>query len=98
MELGKSGKQMGVAHPRVVRKTDPVPLRPTPAAKAGGKTRKRFSYTFQMRNKWKPDGRWKRATHYSWYATEKQRDDAMRAAGGCYRMVCDIRDVQPVTR
>lgn len=98
MELGKDGKRMGEIHPRDLRKTDPVPLRVTPAAKPHKKVKKPYGYTFQGRSKWQPEAKWKRKTHYSWYATERQRDDAMKAAGGCYRMVWDIRDVRPVTR
>lgn len=97
MDVGKSAKHMGIAHPRVVRKMDPVPIRATPAAKAGVKVRKKYGYTYERR--WKPDGKWNRVTHYSWYATERKRNDAMRAAGGYYRgFMTEIRDVQPTTR
>lgn len=80
-ELGKAAKHMGHQHPRVLRWTDPVPERATPAAKPHRKVEKPFGFSYAAWNWW---GRfagenqgWKR--EYEWFKTEAARDQAMRA-------------------
>jgi len=73
-ELGKFGKLIGETHPRDRRKTDPEPLRATPA-KTGRKVRRPFGYAveFRMFSTWP----WETVTR--WYATAARRDQAMHA-------------------
>lgn len=102
LDVGKDAKRAGIEKPSVRRKLDPVPppAKPPGKAKARSKTRKVFGYTFQRRAKVGDEvKRWHTITHYTWYATEKQRNDAMRAAGGYYRgAYYEIRNVKPITR
>lgn len=101
-EVGKSAKHAGELHPRVLRKIDVEP--PKKVLKASGKKagRKPFGYSYRWR--WRAQyaerqgkNKWKRREHWTWYATEKQRDQAMREAekGDTYR---EYGDVQPINR
>lgn len=79
MELGKTGKHQGQKHPRDLRKTDPVPVRPTPKAKPKRKVHKRFGFKYQHLIPMF-EGRellWRWNFHWHWYATPEQRDQAM---------------------
>lgn len=80
-ELGKAAKHMGHEHPRVLRKTDPVPQRPTPAAKPHRKTPLPFGYSYEEYWWWAKFvgkvARWER--HYKWFKSEASRDQAMKA-------------------
>ncbi len=73
-ELGKAGKRMGEAHPSVRRRTDPKPLRATPAAKPRRKVEKPYGYSVRHKWPWRED--WITSEH--WYATASGRDQAMR--------------------
>lgn len=98
MELGKSGKRFGQLHPRDLRKADATPEHPTPAVKTQKKARKRFGYQYQYRGRWGDNRKWRTREHYHWYETERQRDDAMKAAAGAFRGVYEIRNVTAITR
>lgn len=101
-EVGKQAKQAGIQSHRDRRHLDPTPppSKVPGKAKPGAKVRKVFGFTYQRRWKgfnYKDMGKWKRVTHFCWYATEKQRDDAMRSGGGV-RAYCETRDFQPIRR
>lgn len=79
------------------RQDQAPPAAKLPGKATGKKQRKLYGYSFQYRSH-HPDSKWKRRVHWGWYATEKQRDDAMRAAGGFLRSYGEIRNVEPITR
>lgn len=101
-EMGKLGKLMGVPLPRDARRVDREP--PIPPQKASGRKppRKRYGFSYQRRMKesWVEPGmprRWHKRTHWSYYETEKQRDQAMRqmAIGDTFH---EVRNCTPVDR
>lgn len=103
MDVGKEAKRQGVARPRDARKLDPKPPAPKIPGKSakGPKVRKRFGFTYEYRytrGTSEETTRWRKETHWSWYATAKQRDDAMRTAGNWARGFRDTRNVQPIER
>lgn len=80
MELGKDGKRKGSQHPRVLRRTDPVPERSTPAAKPKHKDEKPYGYSYSER-----PGSWFAKlfgirNHVKWFKTKRQRDQSMADA------------------
>lgn len=100
--VGKSAKYMGITHHRHERRLDPDPVPPkVPGAAKPKKVRKRFSFTYQKRYTFRMLGekspKWKTIEHWSWYETERQRNDAMRTAGRMFSH-CEIRNVKPVER
>ena len=92
MELGKHGKLKGQEHPRVLRKTDPVPERPTPNAKPHPKTLRRFGFTYRMKLfSWRD--------REQWYETAKRRDQAMASHNRRYANSSDwITQATPIDR
>lgn len=89
-DVGKGAKYVGRMHYRHVRKLDAQPERATPLAAKKPKAPKNFGFEYQGRDFiWKklPNGnsisdgftefRWE--TYFSWYATARQRDQAMQA-------------------
>jgi hypothetical protein len=94
---------MGRTKPRDARKLEPCP----PPARAPGKATgvkggaKKYSFFYQRRSKLnlttgRRFGGWRTVINEQWYETARQRDDAMRAAGGMWRSVCEIRRVTPI--
>lgn len=99
IDLGKDAKRAGALKPSTARKLEPSPpAAKLPAKAKGGKTRKPYGYTYQRRHRLDDRAKWRTVTHYQWYATKRQRDDAMKAAGGLYRSGCEIRNVVPIMR
>lgn len=72
MELGKSAKHMGRQHPRVHRKTDPVPGRVTPAVRPPRE--KPYGFSIQYCGAFRL---WGCKESHSWFKTAKARDQAM---------------------
>ena len=106
-DVGKSAKHMGKTHPRDAKKLDP--REPPPATfhevREKTKTRKRFGFEYQRRTaSWDSDvkdrrwGRWEQRTHWTWYETAKQRDQAMRVYRGISPTYEEIRDKTPIER
>lgn len=87
MEIGKRGKRGGHLHPRERRKEPPVPERATPERgekKARSAKNLPYGFKYETRNVWswtKPlaERPWTWEFHTPWYATSRQRDQAMRA-------------------
>lgn len=98
-ELGKAAKRMGHEHPRVLRNTDPMPERATPAAKPHRKAALPFGFSYEEYWWWGKlvgrDARWE--THHKWFKTAASRDQAMkhfqRTMNAKY-----FRNVQPAVR
>jgi hypothetical protein len=95
-EVGKAAKQMGVTHPRDLRRIDPVLERATPKPKSKRKVETPFGYSFvydglMARFRRKPP-----KTEQKWFATARQRDQALKDlvkknVHGFYK------DIRPIT-
>lgn len=97
-ELGKAGKHMGVIHPRDLRKTDPVPLRPTPTAKPHTKADKLFGIAYEFRTYKRSNGSYRSVwkARSQWFKTEAHRDQALASM---VRNPCSwIRHLAPTLR
>lgn len=96
MEIGKSAKRHGQEHPRVLRRIDAEPERPTPA-KSGRKVEKKFGYSYENCFWWKKDRPWKR--FYEWFDTERAASQALSAFARKHREDMDgYRDLRSETR
>ena len=73
-EVGKSAKRIGAEHPRVLRRTEPVPERPTPKARQRKKP-KRYGFTYEDTWGFRNGGQWKR--RHVWFVTKRARDQAL---------------------
>lgn len=83
MDIGKFGKNKGDLHPRDRRKLEAVPARPTPKASgqhSHSRAAKPYGYKYEHYSWWlQPRGAGVWVPTYTWYATARQRDQAMRA-------------------
>jgi len=96
MEIGKSAKKMGHQHPRVVRRTDPVPARATPAAKPHPKAKKPFGFSYEYHCSWRKDRPWHR--RYEWFETDRAASQALQAFARKYGQQDWYRDLRPEVR
>lgn len=71
VEIGKAAKHMGIQHPRVIRRIDFTPPRPTPAV-SGRRSRRPFGFSY-LSTVFRKEG----FRHYDWFATVKARDQSM---------------------
>ena len=100
MDLGKFGKLKGDKHPRDLRKLDAVPARPTPKAKPRRKPDKPYGFKYEMLWPSVESGRavWRWKMYWRWYATERQRDQALRAWNYHRTMPKSFRNPTPVEK
>ena len=86
---GKMAKHMGRISPRVARKIDAEPPRPTP--KKVTKPKRAKNYGFVARSSWRDykTKEWKEFSKWStnpmWYESAKKRDQAMQNYHGYFR-------------
>lgn len=76
-EVGKSAKYMGLLHPRVIKRLDPVPGKATPP-RTPSKPKKRYGYSYEHR-RWNSSG-FGETLFRCWFRTQKSRDQAMEKA------------------
>lgn len=96
-ELGKTGKYLGHVHPRDERRIDPEPPRPLGKASDRPKAKKRYGFKYQSR--YKVHGKkWSTRTHWSYYETEKKRDQAMAQFPKTWGTFTEFRNFQPIDR
>lgn len=101
-ESGKAAKHAGVQSHRDRRVTDPKPVAAKAPGKAARRPKKQKCFSFKYEWRWAHAAEdeknpWRKREHWSWYETEKQRDDAMRGnavAKGIY----EVRNVTPIKR
>lgn len=82
-DVGKGAKRAGLKHPRDLRRTDPVPERPTPKAKPHRKDFKAYGVSYEFKGlSFLPDGKLKslwEQPRITWYKTAQAREQGLAA-------------------